>query len=51
MDGISLVQVAEGAYDEIGNILIRLRELSGGSGERSHWRLTDRTRSRPRRTA
>jgi flagellin len=28
MDGVSLVQVAEGAYNEIGNILIRLRELS-----------------------
>jgi flagellin len=28
MDGISLVQVAEGAYNEIGNILIRLRELA-----------------------
>src|ERR1700691_6152037 len=27
-DGISLVQVAEGAMNEIGNILIRLRELS-----------------------
>ncbi len=28
MDGVSLVQVAEGAYDEIGNIMIRLRELA-----------------------
>jgi flagellin len=28
MDGISLVQVAEGAYNEIGNIMIRLRELA-----------------------
>jgi flagellin len=28
MDGISLLQVAEGAYNEIGNILVRLRELS-----------------------
>lgn len=28
MDGISLIQVAEGAMNEIGNILIRLRELS-----------------------
>jgi flagellin len=28
MDAISLVQVAEGAYNETGNILIRLRELS-----------------------
>lgn len=27
-DGISLVQVAEGAMNEIGNILIRMRELS-----------------------
>ncbi|MGE0615768.1 MAG: flagellin [Bacteriovoracia bacterium] len=27
-DGISLVQVAEGAMNEIGNVLIRLRELS-----------------------
>jgi len=27
-DGVSLVQVAEGAMNEIGNILIRLRELS-----------------------
>ena len=28
MDGISLIQVAEGAYNEIGNILVRLRELA-----------------------
>jgi flagellin len=28
MDGISLVQVSEGAYNEVGNILIRLRELA-----------------------
>ncbi|MGH7768944.1 MAG: flagellin, partial [Candidatus Binatia bacterium] len=28
MDGISLLQVAEGAYNEIGNILVRLRELA-----------------------
>jgi flagellin len=28
MDGISLVQVGEGAYNEVGNILIRLRELA-----------------------
>lgn len=28
MDGISLVQTAEGAYEEISNILIRLRELA-----------------------
>ncbi|HEX9443246.1 MAG TPA: flagellin [Candidatus Binatia bacterium] len=28
MDGISLVQVAEGSYNEIGNILVRLRELA-----------------------
>jgi flagellin len=28
MDGISLVQVAEGAYNEVGSILIRLRELA-----------------------
>ncbi len=27
-DGISLVQVAEGSMSEIGNILIRMRELS-----------------------
>ncbi|MBI3535277.1 MAG: flagellin FliC [Deltaproteobacteria bacterium] len=27
-DGISLVQVAEGALNEVGNILVRLRELS-----------------------
>ncbi len=27
-DGISLIQVAEGAMNEVGNILIRLRELS-----------------------
>jgi flagellin len=28
MDGISLLQVAEGAYNEVGNILVRLRELA-----------------------
>jgi flagellin len=28
LDGVSLVQVAEGAYDELNNILIRLRELA-----------------------
>ncbi|HEY2990953.1 MAG TPA: flagellin [Candidatus Binatia bacterium] len=28
LDGISLVQVAEGAYNEVGSILIRLREMS-----------------------
>src|SRR5258706_7913759 len=28
MDGISLLQVAEGAYNEIGNIIVRLRELA-----------------------
>jgi len=28
LDGISLVQVAEGAYNEIGNILVRLREMA-----------------------
>lgn len=28
LDGVSLVQVSEGAYDEISNILIRLRELA-----------------------
>ena len=27
-DGVSLIQTAEGAMDEVGNILIRLRELS-----------------------
>jgi flagellin len=27
-DGISLVQIAEGALSEVGNIMIRLRELS-----------------------
>ena len=28
LDGVSLVQVSEGAYNEISNILIRLRELA-----------------------
>ncbi len=28
LDGVSLVQVAEGAHEEVGNILIRLRELA-----------------------
>jgi flagellin len=28
LDGISLVQVAEGAYNEVGSILIRLREMA-----------------------
>jgi flagellin len=28
LDGVSLVQVAEGGYDEVSNILIRLRELA-----------------------
>ncbi|HEY3302987.1 MAG TPA: flagellin [Candidatus Binatia bacterium] len=28
MDGISLIQVAEGAYNEVANILVRLRELA-----------------------
>jgi flagellin len=28
MDGISLLQVAEGAFNEVGNILVRLRELA-----------------------
>ena len=42
MDGVSLVQVAEGAYNEIGNILIRLRELAveAANGTLS---LTDRS--------
>lgn len=42
-DGISMVQVAEGAFNEIGNMLIRMRELSIqaasdtiGSDERSY---------------
>jgi len=28
MDGISLIQVAEGAFNEVGNIMVRLRELA-----------------------
>jgi flagellin len=42
MDGISLVQVAEGAYNEVGNILIRLRELSVESANGT-LSTTDRT--------
>ena len=42
MDGISLVQVAEGAYNEIGNILIRLRELAVEAANGTLG-LTDRT--------
>jgi len=42
MDGISLVQVAEGAYNEVGNILIRLRELSVESANGT-LSVTDRT--------
>jgi flagellin len=41
MDGISLVQVAEGGYNEIGNILIRLRELAVQSANGT-LSLTDR---------
>ena len=33
-DGISLVQVGEGALNEVSNILVRLRELSIQAGER-----------------
>jgi flagellin len=42
MDGISLVQVAEGAYNEVGNILVRLRELSVESANGT-LSTTDRT--------
>jgi flagellin len=42
MDGISLVQVAEGAYNEVGNILIRLRELAVESANGT-LSTTDRT--------
>jgi flagellin len=42
MDGVSLVQVAEGAYNEVGNILIRLRELAVESANGT-LSTTDRT--------
>jgi flagellin len=42
MDGISLVQVAEGSYNEVGNILIRLRELAVESANGT-LSTTDRT--------
>jgi flagellin len=42
MDGISLVQVAEGSYNEVGNILVRLRELAVESANGT-LSTTDRT--------
>ena len=41
-DGISLVQVAEGGLNEVGNMLIRMRELSIQSATDT---ITDKERS------
>ncbi len=43
-DGISMLQTAEGALDEVGNMLQRMRELTVQSVERYGQRRTTRTR-------